>query len=83
MQLTNKKKINTTKAKKCKRPLKYVGGVSFGQDFSLGSQARPGWNTCPSLARPAALLLCKLYLNQASLSRATCAAGRCADSLFP
>ena len=37
----------------------------------------------PSLASPAATLLYKIHLNQALLSGATVAAGRCAGSLFP
>ena len=37
----------------------YVSAVGFGQGPSPGSQARTGWDTCPSLASPVASLLYK------------------------
>ena len=45
----------------------YVSAVGFGQGPSPSSQARTGWDTCPSLASPVASLLYKSQMTNQAL----------------
>ena len=61
---------------------------TFNMFYSKSMLVRSAWTGPPAPARKLALagtptLLYKFYLNQAFLSEATAAAGRCAGSLLP